>query len=130
MSILHQVATLGPGGHLSRSRHLGSVAAIILACLIVYRQHTSVFTRMLVWIIGHQATTVYVRDTGRHDPSELVIDEVVGQWIGLLPVVLTTTDIFAAFLMAFLLFAALTSSSPGPLPGSINPFREQRVSCG
>lgn len=119
MSILHQVATLGPVGHLRPAPGtFGSLAALILALPFLYVGSLFLFLLAiaLVWIIGHQATTAYVHDTGRHDPSELVIDEVVGQWIGLLPVVLMTTGIsLLHLLLAFLLFRGFDIVKPWPI---------------
>ena len=37
-------------------------------------------------IIGWYATRAYIQDKTDHDPTEVVIDEVVGQWIALWPV--------------------------------------------
>jgi len=42
----------------------------------------------VAYLKGLWATQVYTAQGGDHDPSEIVIDEVVGQWIALLPVVI------------------------------------------
>jgi len=34
---------------------------------------------LVLFIIGNWATNIYMRKTGKHDPKEVVIDEVVGQ---------------------------------------------------
>ncbi len=39
----------------------------------------------LVFLLGWWATIVETRGKDDHDPGEIVIDEVVGQWIALLP---------------------------------------------
>ncbi len=39
-----------------------------------------------LFAIGLWATRVQTEGTDNHDPSEIVVDEVVGQWISLLPV--------------------------------------------
>lgn len=51
-------------------------------------------------IIGIWATDRYARETRREDPSECVIDELVGQWFACALVPLT----LAGFLLAFALF--------------------------
>ncbi|WP_322865894.1 phosphatidylglycerophosphatase A [Aquicoccus sp. G2-2] len=42
----------------------------------------------LVFLLGWWATARETRGKVDHDPSEIVIDEVVGQWIALLPVLI------------------------------------------
>jgi phosphatidylglycerophosphatase A len=39
------------------------------------------FCTTILFIIGNWATNIYMRKTGRHDPKEVVIDEVAGQII-------------------------------------------------
>lgn len=39
-----------------------------------------------VFLIGWWATMIETDGTDHHDPSEIVIDEVAGQWIALLPI--------------------------------------------
>src|SRR5580692_10803575 len=66
---------------------------------------------IIALVIGILACADHVRETGRQDPSECVIDELAGQWLacafallsfgGLLP---SDHISFIAFLLAFLLF--------------------------
>ncbi|MEM9342977.1 MAG: phosphatidylglycerophosphatase A [Pseudomonadota bacterium] len=72
--------------------------------------------------IGLWATRDYMAATGTHDPSEVVIDEVVGQWIALLPASLGAAhsgaaipDLWPGILVAFLAFRALDIAKPGPI---------------
>ena len=60
---------------------------------------------------GWWATIQMTRDTGDHDPSEIVIDEVVGQWVALLPLSYVTwsrgldiLQLWPGILSAFVLF--------------------------
>lgn len=60
---------------------------------------------------GWWATMQMTRDTGDHDPSEIVIDEVVGQWVALLPLSYVTwsrgldiLQLWPGILSAFVLF--------------------------
>lgn len=64
----------------------------------------------------------YCKRTGRNDPPEVVIDELVGQLIALLPVsagaTFATVSILALYpgwIMAFCLFRLLDILKPGPI---------------
>ncbi|MFD1343425.1 phosphatidylglycerophosphatase A family protein [Litorisediminicola beolgyonensis] len=66
---------------------------------------------LLVFALGLWATRIETRATGNEDPSEIVIDEVVGQWIALFPVSYgasfagaAITDLWPGWVAAFLLF--------------------------
>lgn len=62
-------------------------------------------------LIGWWASAVHGRTSGQHDAGEVVIDEVAGQWIALLPAGLDPF-LFAA---AFVLFRAFDIAKPGPI---------------
>lgn len=70
----------------------GSVAAFLLWSLLAIALKTN---QQTVWVLlitgiiasitlGVPAATVVARESGRHDPGFVVIDEVAGQWITLL----------------------------------------------
>ncbi len=64
----------------------------------------------LALVLGIPAATIAERESGRHDPGFVVIDEVVGQWTSLL---------FCPFdwryaLLAFVLFRAIDIIKPVP----------------
>jgi phosphatidylglycerophosphatase A len=59
-----------------------------------------------VSILGIWVCDIHVRTTGRHDPSECVIDEVAGQWIACMAAPLTLPGYVLAF-VAFRLFDIL-----------------------
>lgn len=74
-----------------------------------------VFATLVVFIAGLWATQVMTKDatagTEEHDPSEIVIDEVAGQWIALWPVAfgaqmmgIDSARLWPGYLAAFLLF--------------------------
>jgi len=75
----------GPGTY-------GSVAAVLLwgafAWLARPTPHTLLIAMLagiaLSLILGVPAATIAARESGRHDPGFVVIDEVAGQWITLL----------------------------------------------
>lgn len=76
----------------------------------------------LAYFGGVAATRAEMAETGAHDPGWIVIDEVVGQWIALLPVVtgawhvgLPVTNLWPGILAAFLLFRLFDIWKPGPI---------------
>jgi phosphatidylglycerophosphatase A len=64
----------------------------------------------LVLALGLAACGAVVRATGDGDPGPVVIDEVAGQWLALLPASLSPWS----FLAGFLLFRALDIVKPWP----------------
>lgn len=71
---------------------------------------------------GLWATPAIVAESGREDPSEVVIDEVVGMWIAMLPVsigaAMVSADILALYpgwIAAFFAFRAFDIWKPGPI---------------
>jgi phosphatidylglycerophosphatase A len=70
----------------------GSIGAVLLYFLIALFLPTSVSFQLTIlslavifFILGLPTTTVVIRSTQKDDPQEVVIDEVVGQFITLLP---------------------------------------------
>lgn len=71
---------------------------------------------------GWWATAQIIKDGEDHDPSEVVVDELVGQWIALLPVSIGATAMGAGFwalwpgvITAFLAFRLFDILKPGPI---------------
>ena len=70
----------------------GSVAAALLWAAYVWGGHPSRSNLLIALLIGIALTialgvpaaTIAARESGRHDPGFVVIDEVAGQWIALL----------------------------------------------
>jgi phosphatidylglycerophosphatase A len=75
----------GPGTY-------GSVAAVLLWAAFAWLAHPSHQTLLIALVVGIAlslslgvpAATIAARESGRHDPGFVVIDEVAGQWITLL----------------------------------------------
>ncbi|MGZ2257837.1 phosphatidylglycerophosphatase A family protein [Roseobacter sp. A03A-229] len=74
------------------------------------------------FIKGLWATGVMTRDSDDHDPSEIIVDEVVGQWIAILPLSYPAwsmgIDILAlwpGWIAAFVLFRLFDILKPGPV---------------
>lgn len=68
---------------------------------------------------GLWATQEMTKGTDNHDPSEIVIDEVIGQWIALIPVVyaawsleISVFALWPGLLAAFALFRAFDIAKP------------------
>ncbi len=101
----------GPGTY-------GSVAALLLWGLFIWAAHPTPTTLLLTLIagivlsvvLGVPAATIAARESGRHDPGFVVIDEVAGQWIALL---LSPPD-WKHGLIALLLFRLFDITKPFP----------------
>ena len=77
---------------------------------------------VVAFVKGWWATTVMTRDSTDHDPSEIVIDELVGQWIALLPLSyaawsmdLNVLVMWPGWIAAFVLFRLFDIWKPGPV---------------
>ena len=95
----------------------GSLVAIIIAYITV--KHTGYlglsFAILLAVVIGWITITLEASSTGRHDPSEIVIDEVVGQWISVLPLAIWPiihSKPLLYWALAFLVFRILDIRKP------------------
>ncbi|MGA2808189.1 MAG: phosphatidylglycerophosphatase A [Terracidiphilus sp.] len=70
----------------------GSVAAVLLWAAVAWGLHPAPLALALILlvgialtlILGIPAATIAARESGRHDPGFVVIDEVAGQWIALI----------------------------------------------
>ena len=91
----------------------GSLFAIILAILIVeiFGVIGFMFALLSISIFGWWATSVYLKQIKTKDPSEVVIDELVGQWIAVLPIVISAFyfklepfDLWPGWISSFLFF--------------------------
>ena len=95
----------------------GSLVAIIIAYITVkYTGYLGLsFAILLAFVIGWITITLQASSTGRHDPSEIVIDEVVGQWISVLPLaiwpIIHSEQMFY-WALAFLIFRILDIRKP------------------
>ncbi|WP_375227668.1 phosphatidylglycerophosphatase A family protein [Roseobacter sp. S98] len=74
------------------------------------------------FIKGWWATSVMTRDSTDHDPSEIVVDELAGQWIALLPISwaawsmgLNILVMWPGWIAAFALFRLFDILKPGPV---------------
>lgn len=90
----------------------GSLAALPFGALLLWQGGPWLLAGgiLLVSLAGWWASAEHARTIGKDDPGEIVIDEVAGQWIALLPAALAWPD----FLVAFLLFRAADILKPWP----------------
>jgi phosphatidylglycerophosphatase A len=84
------------------------------------------FATVIVCMAGLWATRIMTADaavgTDEHDPSEIVIDEVAGQWIALWPVAIgaqmmnvDSAVMWPGYLAGFILFRLFDIWKPGPV---------------
>ena len=122
--IARAVATVGYVGLLRPAPGTwGSLAALPLGWLAM-QGGPLVFTVLtaLILPLGYWATAAATRGQADHDPSEIVIDEVLGQWIALLPLVwgaanagVAVERLWPGWIAALLLFRLFDIWKPGPV---------------
>jgi phosphatidylglycerophosphatase A len=66
---------------------------------------------LALFAVGVWAVDLYVRSTGREDPPEVVVDEVVGMGL----VLVVTSPHWLPFLLAFMVFRTLDILKPWPI---------------
>ena len=103
----------------------GSAAAVALAWVIhAFGGFPALaLATVAVFFIGWWATAAETRGKDDHDPSEIVIDEVVGQWIALWPLSAGLWHIgadawvfpYPGWLTAFVMFRLFDIWKPGPV---------------
>lgn len=137
------IATVGGVGHLRPAPGTwGSLVALPLA----WGLHALggplllVIATLVVTGLGWWAVGIETRDSTDKDPSEIVIDEVAGQWIALWPVSIGAAMSVAAFtalwpgiVVAFVAFRALDILKPGPIgwadrqPGALGVMADDLI---
>lgn len=68
---------------------------------------------VVVTLIGVWVANVYMAQAGEHDPGPVVIDEVAGQWLAMLPLAAAIT--WQTVLIAFVLFRLFDIVKPWPI---------------
>lgn len=121
----HLIATFFYVGHMRPAPGTwGSLAALPCAWVIYVLTGPwgLVVGAVLSYPLGVWATAVETHGKDDHDPSEIVIDEVCGQWIALLPVAfgaqMMSADITAlwpGWIAAFVLFRLFDITKWGPI---------------
>jgi phosphatidylglycerophosphatase A len=123
--MIRALCTLGPIGHLRPAPGTwGSAAAIALAwgLHVLGGFWLVLVATVAVTALGWWAVREATRGSADKDPSEIVIDEVAGQWIAILPVSLGAqmagTDFWALWpgvVTAFVAFRLFDIWKPGPV---------------
>ena len=102
----------------------GSLAALPAAWLAASLLGATGFAlaTCAVFALGLWATEQATRGQADHDPSEIVIDEVAGQWVALIPVVVGAAHagapllaLWPGWIAAFVLFRLFDIWKPGPV---------------
>ena len=96
----------------------GSLAALLSGAGLIYSMGliglgVGIF---LACLLGYWATAQETADQDDHDPSEIVIDEVAGQWIALLPLAIWPLPFDSAavyYLFGFVAFRIFDITKPG-----------------
>ena len=108
--LLCNLATLGPIGHLRPAPGtIGSLVALGTGYLIAkFSLGVLVAAILAISILGIFAAERYGQRTGKKDASEVIIDEVAGQWIPLVIIPLEINGISRRFcFLGFLISAKL-----------------------
>ena len=66
---------------------------------------------LLAFLVGIYVSNIYVKRTGRDDPGEVVIDEIAGQWLALVPAAADPV----LFAVGFVLFRVFDIWKPWPV---------------
>lgn len=125
MTLSHLVATAFCVGHLRPAPGTwGSLAALPVGwgLHVVGGPVLLAVGAALAFALGWWATILETKGKDDHDPSEIVIDEVVGQWIAILPLSIGAahagvpiTALWPGWIAAFLLFRLFDVTKLGPI---------------
>ena len=125
MNLARAIGTVAGIGYLRPAPGTwGSLAALPLTWLL----HVAggfplvLTTAAAIFILGVWATTVITEGSTSHDPSEVVVDEVVGQMIALMALSypawnmgIEITRLWPGWIAAFVLFRLFDIWKPGPV---------------
>lgn len=121
----HIIATFFGIGHLRPAPGTwGSLAALPVALVLhlLVGPWGLLVATVAVFLVGLWATVLETHAATDKDPGHIVIDEVAGQWVALLPVSFgaahagaAITALWPGFVAAFLLFRLFDIWKPGPI---------------
>jgi len=125
MRLSRLIATVGGIGLLRPAPGTwGSLAALPMAWVlhVIAGPWFLILAIIVTFFKGLWATSKVIRDTGEPDPSEIVIDEVEGQWIAFLPVSIgaawagaALVALWPGWITAFAFFRLFDIWKPGPI---------------
>jgi phosphatidylglycerophosphatase A len=123
--MMHWIATFGGVGHLRPAPGTwGSLAALPVALVLCWIGGPWLLTLGVVVVcgVGFVAARAEIAESGDTDPAHVVIDEVAGQWIALMPVAfgagimtVPVTALWPGWVAAFVLFRLFDILKPGPV---------------
>jgi phosphatidylglycerophosphatase A len=123
--MIHWIATFGGVGHLRPAPGTwGSLVALPVALVLCWIGGPWLLTLGIVVVcgVGFVAARAEIAASGDTDPSHVVIDEVAGQWIALMPVAfgagimtVPVTALWPGWVAAFVLFRLFDILKPGPV---------------
>ena len=101
---------------------LGSLIGMIVGIFLLYYSSLSIFLSFLIllFIISYISISLYTSDPKRsdHDPTEVIIDEFLGQLISMIPIFSLAQGIKSLFiygLISFILFRFFDIVKPWPI---------------
>ena len=125
MKLSTLIATVFYSGHLRPAPGTwGSLAALPLAWLVAQWAGAFglIFVGTICFFVGLWSVIEETSGKENHDPSEIVVDELVGQWIALLPVIwganamqVPLLALWPGWIAAFVLFRVFDIAKPGPV---------------
>ena len=85
---------------------VGSFVSLILGLILLEFLHTSslFLLSILITIIAVKQIDIYEKEIGKHDSSEIVIDELAGMWIALAICGINSENVFILAPVAFIFF--------------------------
>ena len=118
--ILTTLSTLGPIGKCPAPGTMGSIVAAIAGVFITAHWGLVALTvaTVLMVAIGFPMANAHFRVTGQKDASEVIIDEVGGQWLAMLPIPVAPAlnmEYVIWVAVAFALFRLFDIWKPGPI---------------
>lgn len=114
--ILCTIATLGPIGYLPAPGTAGSLAALISGWFIAsYGFLALAIAALAALLVGIVASQTYSQATNSKDASEVIIDEVAGQWVVLLCIPPFIDAAYLWYGAAFILFRFFDIIKIGPV---------------
>jgi len=93
----------------------GSIAALPFAWMIIENggKTALIIATVIIFFIGLWVVKDYMRETGKTDPGDVVIDEVVGQWLVCLLIV--DNNHIGQYFLALLSFRVFDIMKPWPI---------------
>lgn len=114
--ILCTLATLGPIGYLPAPGTAGSLVALISGWFIASYGFLALgLAALAALLVGIVASETYSQATNSKDASEVIIDEVAGQWVVLLCIPPFIDEAYLWYGGAFILFRFFDITKIGPV---------------